>query len=266
MNLTRSLSFQDNSWYRWHLGGVDVFVRRCGSLWQSFYRQIPWTESAVEYSGPAQEEPEGGGAVLDAANSGAVNNAAWNGKTATLQVSFPEKPFLLNLGGVKLHPGTELFLELQLPPAFHLLPGKGACNSEQSEILFTYNLFFLKDAWFGRDTMRGNLYASLPASVKAPPNAPLGIHCALHIRNHLKTALDLNKVPLYTDTLAIYEKDGAFISDKPVIDVYGDGDDFRETIIKEQGVLLAPPVNKNGTSESFIRKGTRMIKKIARYK
>jgi hypothetical protein len=78
--------------------------------------------------------------------------------------------------------------------------------------------------------------------------------------------LELNKVPLYTDTLAIYEKNGTFISDKPIIDVYGDGDDFRETVIKEQGALLAPSVNKNGTSESLIRRGTQMIKKIVRYK
>jgi hypothetical protein len=261
MNGIWSLSFQDNSWYCWHLAGVKLFIRRTGSLWHSFYRQIPWSECTGEYSGPVQEEPEPG-ALFNAA----LSDAAWEGKTATLQVCFPEKPFLLNINGLKLSPGIELLMELQIPPAFRLLQGKITANAEQPDTLFSCNPFFLKDTWFGRDTMRGNVYSVLPSSILRPESAPLGVFCALHIRNHFKTTLELNKVPLFTDTLAIYEKNGKYISDKPVIDVYGDGDDFRETIIKEQGVPLTPPVNKNGTSDSLIRRGTQIIKKIARYK
>jgi len=260
MNLIWSLTFQNNSWYRWHLAGTDIFIRRTGSLWQSFYRQIPWNECTGAYSGPVQEELDSG-ALSNGSLSG---SAAWNGKTAALQVCFPEKPFLLNLAGIKIYPGMELFLELQLPPAFCLLPGESNDNSEQSEILFSYIPFFLKDAWFGKDTMRGNIYSSLPTSILPSANESLGIYCALHIRNHFKTTLELNRVPLYTDMLAIYEKDGKFMSDKPVIDVYGD--DFRETVIKEQGTLLAFPVIKSGRGDSIIRRGTQIIKKIARYK
>lgn len=255
MNLIRSLTFKDNVWYCWHLAGTNIYIRRTGSLWQSFYRQIPWTECTGTYTGPSQEEPE---------SAAAFNNAAWNGKTAILQIGFPEKPFLLNLGGITLYPGMELFLELQLPPAFCLLPGESEINMEQSEILFNYVPFFLKDAWFGKDTMRGDIYSSLPASFLPSANASLGIYCALQIRNHFKTTLELNRVPLYTDTLGIYEQNGKIISDKPVIDVFGD--DFRETIIKEQGTLLAPPVVKTGVGDTLIRRGTQMIKKIARYK
>jgi len=251
INLAWTFTFPEDYWYCWHLAGSDIFIRRQGNYWQSFCRKIPWNERGGGYSGPVQEAPE---------TADGINTAVWNGETATLQLCFPEKPFLINSGGLRLLPGTEIPLKLQLPPAFRLIAGNNPIQTEPEEVLFTFAPFTLKEAWYGEDTMKGILCCSLSNIIGADSELPPGIKCTVLIRNRTKTPLELNKVPLYTDTLAVYEINGKFISDIPVIEPHGS--DFRETIIKEQGMLLAPPAMKNGMGDTLIRRGTEIIRNI----
>jgi len=261
-NLIWSFTFPEGIWYCWHLAGSEIFVRRRGKYWDSVFRKIPWNERDKVYSGPVQEEPAAADTSADAAAS-AATTAVQNEETAVLQMCFPEKPFLINLGGLRLLPGAETALTLQLPPAFRLIAGDSAFQAEPEETLFSFTPFTLKDAWYGDDTMKGILCSVLPGialpDADTPEPAP-GIECTVLIRNRTKAPLDLTKVPLYTDTLAVYEINGKFISDRPLIEPHGN--DFRETIIKEQGVLLAPPAIKNGVGDTLIRRGTEIIRNI----
>jgi len=258
-NLIWSFSFSEDIWYCWHLAGSEIFVRRRGKYWDSFCRKLQWIERCGGYSGPVEEEPAGADRSADAAAS-AVTTAVGNEETAVLQMCFPEKPFLINLGALRLLPGTETSLTLQLPPAFRLIAGDSAFQAEPEEILFTYTPFTLKEAWYGEDTMKGIICSVLPNIIVPDSDTPPGIECTVLIRNRTKAPLELTKVPLYTDTLAIYEINGKFISDQPLIEPHGG--DFREAIIKEQGVLLAPPAIKSGVGDTLIRRGTEIIRNI----
>jgi len=262
-NLIWSFTFPEDIWYCWHLAGANIFVRRRGKYWDSFCRTLQWSEHSGVYSGPVQEEP---------AAADLINTAVRNEETATLQMCFPEKPFLINLEALRLLPGTETSLTLQLPPAFRLIAGDNPIQTEPEETLFTFTPFTLKEAWYGEDTMKGIICSVLPGILipdsdtpatagTAPATAsPPGIECTVLIRNRTKGQLDLTRVPLYTDTLAVYEINGKFISDQPLIEPHGS--DFRETIIKEQGVLLAPPAIKSGMGDTLIRRGTEIIRNI----
>jgi len=254
-NLIWSFTFPEDIWYCWHLAGSEIFIRRRGKYWDSVCRKIPWNERDKVYSGPVQEEP----AAADVAAS-AVNTAVQDEETAVLQMCFPEKPFLINLGSLRLLPGTETALTLQLPPAFRLIAGDSVFQADTEETLFSFTPFMLKDTWYGEDTMKGVLCSVLPGIVQPDAEPAPGIECTVLIRNRTKAQLDLTKVPLYTDTLAVYEINGKFISDRPLIEPHGN--DFRETIIKEQGVLLAPPAIKNGVGDTLIRRGTEIIRNI----
>jgi hypothetical protein len=254
-----SLTFQEARWYCWHLAGSDIFVCRTGNCWQSYYTKLPWNERSGGCSGPVQEEPDG--AVLP-------GKVIMDGETAVLRPCLPEKPFVVNLSGLHLFPGTEISLEFQLPPKFRLITEENGAHPELAEILFNFAPFILKETWYSHDTMKGVIGSSLSAVVpdankpgdKAGSPEPLpGIGCAMLIRNRSKTTVDLDKVPLYTGILAVYENGGKFICDGPVIDVYGK--DFHLSVKPVQGTLLTPAC-KSGKGDALIHWGSRIIRNI----
>ena len=259
MNPSWSLTFQEARWYCWHLAGADIFICRSGNCWQGFCTKLPWDERRGGCSGPVQEEPE---------NAAYADKVIMNGETAALRPCLPEKPFVVNLGGLHLFPGTEISLEFQLPPRFRLITEENGAHPEPAEILFNFAPFILKETWYSQDTMKGAVGASLSAVVPDTDNSGdtagsseslPGIGCTMLIRNRAKTTLDLDKVPLYTDILAVYENDGKFVCDKPVIDVYGK--DFHLSVKYVSGTLLTPAC-RNGMGDTLIHWGTRIIKNI----
>jgi len=284
-------TLSDGRWYQWHLAGAEIAVCRNNRFWQAYCRKLPWNErgaagaNAGGDDGPVQEVPGffPQGSPLDA--------AVWDGDRAALRPGLPEKPFLLNLGGLTILPGTETTLELELPPVFRFVSVNDetgmAYSADQTKagegslpyIIFSFTPFELKETWFGRNTMEGALCSSLnvpvsacvPSEQTAPSktNLPLNtrgcaqavIHCSMLIRNRAKTVLKLDNVPLYTSGLAVYAIDGKLQSDAPVVEV--SGNDFRQTgqvFRTEQGVLLTPPVSKN--TDGLIYQGTQIIKNL----
>jgi hypothetical protein len=151
----------------------------------------------------------------------------------------------------------ETTLKLVLPPLLHLNAARSSPGG--GETLFTLAPFTLKESWYGADTMQGTLCLSLPpASAKSGGAA---VRCRAQIRNRAKTALKLDKLPLYASELGIYESGGVLISDTPVIDVYGE-DDYRMSVKAPEGGTLLTPGNKSGMGDLLIHHGTQIIKNI----
>jgi hypothetical protein len=317
----KPIDFRDGQWYGWRLSGAEIFVCRQGRYWQACYKAQRWDRR----SGPGQETPAyagspaeppgclpgrplgltenpGGGGSVQGCLPGCpadwkTNSAAWNGETASLRPCFPEKPFLVSLGGVKLFPGMNIKQDLELPPVFNLTAENGGA---EPEVIFTFFPFELKETWYGRNTMEGRFCYSLPAGQPrdesgtdagsgenaGPENsiAPQAeespqadtvpqavIHCTMVVRNQTKTVLAPGQIPLYTGELAIYEQNGKLVCDTPAIDALGDG--FRMTVTARKnggtpgsdgtpgsiGTLVAPGCKNDAR---LIRQRTRIIKNI----
>ena len=222
-------------------------IYRNGKTWQGFCKDHHWNDRDDSCTGPIQETP---------VEKASLQTNVINKKTAALKPFFPEKPFLMNLGGLKLYPGIKITLELELPPVLHLVAEKGG---REPDIIFNFVPFVLKETWYGKNPMEGKICFSVPINTVAP--CSLAVHCSMTIYNKAKRLLELDKIPLYASGLSVYEKGGKLISDAPVIDALGN--DFRmsiETAGKEQCTLLSYG-NKN--DPGLIRQGTRIIKNIA---
>jgi len=280
-------TFSDGRWYQWSLAGAEIAVCRTGRFWQAYCRPLPWNERGSACG--VQEVPgfPWNGADESARAMPLLDAAVWDGDSAALRPCLPEKPFLLNLGGLTVLPGADTALELELPPAFRLVPANGedgtvsaAREDSPTAVIFGFTPFELKETWYGRNTMEGTLCSSLtvnvPACLPAQQAAPSEtdsslcargrsqavIHCGMTIRNRAKTVVRPGKVPLYADGLAVYGMGGKLQSDAAVIET--SGNDFRQTSQPpetEQGILLAPPGGKN--SDGLIRQGTQIIKNLA---
>lgn len=257
MNPAWSLTFQESRWYCWHLAGAGIYIRRSGNCWQGFCTKLPWDERRCECGGPVEEEPE---------NAAFSDKVIMDGETAALRPCLPEKPFVVNLGGLHLFPGGEISLKFRLPPRFRLITEENNDHPEQAEILFNFAPFILKETWYSRDTMKGVIGASLSAVVPDTGNSGdgsreslPGIGCTMLIRNRAKATVELDKVPLYTGILSVYENGGKFICDGPVIDVYGK--DFQLSVKHVSGTLLTPAC-KSGMGDALIQWGTRIIRNI----
>ncbi|MDR0448217.1 MAG: hypothetical protein LBH07_06070 [Treponema sp.] len=217
------LNFKEAVWYYWHLAGAEVFICRTGIFWQAFCRTIPWKQRENFCTGPVEKAPD-----LFAE----LQKTALDCKTASLCPCLPEKPFLLNLKGQKLFPGTEMTLDLEFPPVLRLTAAEG--NSEQNTI-FSFILFELKETLYSPHTMDGTFCSSISAS-KLPGAM---INCSMLIRNRTKTVMELDAIPFFADMLSIYEINGKLVSDTPVIDAIANG--FRMSymnIKRNHGTIL----------------------------
>jgi len=254
-----TLTFQEFRWYCWHLAGAKIFICRAGNCWQGFCAKIPWDERKGGCSGPVQEEPE---------NASVADKIIMEGETASLRPCLPEKPFVVNLGALRLFPGQEISLEFRLPPRFRLVTEDTGETPEPAETLFNFAPFILKETWYSHNTMKGVI--GIPLSVIVPDTGNTGdasdseeffpgIGCTMLIRNRAKTTVELDKVPLYTDLLAVYENNGKFICDGLIIDEYGK--DFHLSVNPGQGTLVTPAC-KSGMGDTLIQWGTRIIKNI----
>jgi len=251
------LTFQESCWYCWHLAGAGIFICRSGNCWQGFCTKIPWDERKGGCSGPVQEEP---------ANAAFADKVIMDGETAALRPCLPEKPFVVNLNALRLFPGQEISLDFRLPPNFRLITEEESDQPE--ETIFNFAPFILKETWYSHNTMKGVIGFPLSAAVPGTDNAGdvsgspetfPGIGCTMLIRSRAKNTVELDKVPLYTDILAVYENNGKFICDGLIIDEYGK--DFHLTVKPEQGTLLTP-ASKSGMGDTLLQWGTRIIKNI----
>ena len=253
-------TFEEGQWYLWRFAGAEIAVCRTEETWQGFCKSLRWEKRDASCTGPLQEKP---------AVQTALQTNVLNAKTASLRPFLPEKPFLINLGGLKLYPGMKITLELEIPPALYLMAEK---DGNTPEFIFNFVPFTLKETWHGKNSMEGFFCSSLPVNTGVPCNP--AIHCSLTIRNRTKNAAELNAIPFYAGGLSVYEKDRKLISESPVIDTLENN--FRmavETADTEYGTMLTqgnkndPNLIRRGTSAlsdlgGGLQQGTRIIKNI----
>jgi hypothetical protein len=278
-----SFAPREGVWYRWNLWGAEIAVRGGpGGRWQGFCRELCWNRRGGACSGPREGEAPQGTAVTVL---GEPENTA---PRIALTPFLPARPFLVSSGDtLRLAPGTEAILALELPPALRLTLHSGT----SAGVLFTFAPFVVKETWHG-DTMTGTLCYSLSA-VEGPPGggaagggaeggaeggASGGIRCRILLRNRTRAVLEPGKIPLYAGELSVYGLPaglpgadslpgaGALYSDTPVIDVYG-SEDFRISLKEPEAAGSKPALivqgSKNGMGDLLIHRGAQIIKNIA---
>jgi hypothetical protein len=272
---------REDVWYRWNLWGAEIALRGGpGGRWQGFCRELPWNRRTGVCSGPLEGKAPDGTAITALWEVPPENTEPQIALTPCL----PAKPFLVfPADTLRLAPGTETILELEIPPVLRLTLHSGA----SAELLFTFTPFTLKETWYGEDTMTGILCYALPgaagttagtAAVAAGTAESAGIRCRILLRNRTRAILEPGKMPLRVEELSVYGQNGAgslpdagslssaLYSDMPVIDVYG-GDDFRISLKEPEADRGAKPAlivkgSKNGMGDLLIHHGTQIIKNI----
>ncbi|MDR1142855.1 MAG: hypothetical protein LBK77_01395 [Spirochaetaceae bacterium] len=284
---------REGVWYRWNLWGAEIAVRRGpGGRWQGFCRSLSWNDCRGACSGPLEGEAPDGAAITALWEVPPENTE----QRIALTPCLPAKPFLVfPADTLRLSPGTEAILELEMPPIARLTLHSGG----SSEVLFTFTPFTVKETWYGEDTMTGILCYVLPAAngarqvggdrqagaggtgpagtaVGGTAESVPGVRCRLLLRNRTRTILEPGKMPLHVEELSVYGQknggdclSGALYSDMPVIDVYG-GEDFRvsfrwpETGGDHANIpSLIVQGSKSGMGGLLVHHGARIIKSIA---
>ncbi|MDR2768077.1 MAG: hypothetical protein LBB82_07100 [Treponema sp.] len=261
---------EENVWYRWMLNGAAVYLRRDASLLTCAYTAARWREksrAAFEdqgalFGGPMDAPPPSDAVYTVTASASAQ---------AAITPFLSGKPFLAGTEHLRLFPGAELSLRLELPPSLRL--------SASGETLFSFSPFIVNETWYGEDTMTGMLCYSLRASAPQiadadpndafPRNAGAGIVCPLLVRNKSKTVLAFENLPLYTGELSIYElgrgTDAGLCTDTAVIDAWGGGE-FRTSVRRprdDDAYRLLCAGTESNMGDILIKQGTRIIKHAA---
>jgi len=199
-------------------------------------------------------------------------------------------PYLVSArNDVKIHPGTEAWFTIALPPVMRI-------ELEAGHALFEGSPFTTTSTWFG-DKTSGNLCLSLPieldpeckneqgyaasyiSSDEAIPADPLLqeslqkaarylackslIQCRIVVRNKSKEVLDLKRLAIFTDLMNVYEKDGMLISDTVVITGTADGSlqtNIDDTSCKKLKKIYSAP--KTGLNEVLIKRGVSFLRSI----
>jgi hypothetical protein len=247
-------------WYRWDLHGAAAWLKKeaapGGFLWHTAFKAVCLGDAlaaALNCGGPREEDPPG-------ELSFTVSHGG--GPGARLRPCLDFKPCLAKLGDkLSLLPGAEARFTLYLPPAFRFEAGSACLDAALP--------FIHREAWFG-DTMLGVLCLYLPAALVFPagPEKPVGpaafVRCGLSIRNRSKTAADISRQLIYTESLGVYEAEGQLCSDRVVVEILSGGD------LK---ISAAPPKGKparigsaprSGVGDVLIRRGADFIKDILR--
>ena len=296
------LAFAEGRWYRWNMAGAEIAVCRSGNVWRGRCRSLRWDRRnkdagtgvvCTDETATSENSTTAGNENSTTAESGSIYNVYTSvgaGTSAALRPCLPEKPFLVKTAALSILPGMEVTVELDLPPLFRLIPvehsaagipadgeagiaggGPAPANPVNGEALFTFSPFVLNETWYGADTTRGILCASLPANAPGREQAsdpaadtPGMVRSTALIRNRGKAALELSAFPLYAGELAVYGKDRRLFCDNPVIDAYGNGD-FRMTARtgREEtppGLLLCPGSKSAGPT--LVHQGTRIIRNL----
>ena len=256
-----SFTFPEGQWYCWSLSGAEIFICRKDRNWQSFHKSIRWDKRGFSCTGPVEATPD---------YRGNVRTNIINRKTAALWPYLPKKPFLLNLSGLKIFPGMKITLDLVLPPLLRLVAKK---SKGDPDLIFDFNLFELKESWYGKTPIEGIVCSLLPFNAHGktceietdspgddPTPGRIGVNCSMQVCNKTKTVLELDNIPFYANELNVYEKDGKLTCDTPVVDALENG--FHMTVIpakSEYGNLLTHGYKHES---GFIHQGTWFIKNI----
>jgi hypothetical protein len=267
---------QEARWYRWRLNGAAAYIRRDGDEWRIACKSIPYREIGGDAGGPEEAPPDTPAKLpldipaqlpLDTPPESLKCRLALGAGTGlTLRPYLRDRPYLAAIrGGLRLLPGMEARFVLALPPVVQFeLTGE--------KVLADWSPFICSETWYGEDTMSGDLCLSIPAEVGTMPGSPetlpFGIpaliRCELLVRNRARTALDLDRLILYTAPVNVYEDGEGLVCDTIVADALGAGE-FRMNVQAPgpgQRRILSVGI-KSGVGEILIHRGVSLLKTIA---
>lgn len=272
---------KDTRWYRWKLDGASIWMRKNGEEWRFTLVSIPFKLIQSDARGPEQADPPA---------DVSISLAVASGKKVALRPYPSPIPYLVSArNDVKIHPGTEAWFTIALPPIMRI-------ELEAGHALFEGSPFTTTSTWFG-DKTSGNLCLSLPVELdpeckneqgyaassisrdEAIPADPLLqeslqkaarylackslIQCRIVVRNKSKEVLDLKRLAIFTDLMNVYEKDGMLISDTVVITGTADGSlqtNIDDTSCKKLKKIYSSP--KTGLNEVLIKRGVSFLRSI----
>jgi hypothetical protein len=252
----KSFEPEPGKWYRWDLHGAAAWLKKeaspGGFCWHTAFETVPLGEAlsaASNCGGPREgEAPEGLSCTVSGGGPAAVRLRPCPGS----------KPCLVKMGDkLNLLPGAEARFTLYLPPVFRFEAGNACLDSALP--------FIHSEAWFG-DTMLGLLCLYLPPPLVFPAPGPQGpaafIRCALTIKNRSRTAADIGRQLIYTESLGLYEAEGSLRSDLVTVEILSGGDLKMTTVPPRGKHTRIGPVPRNRVGDILIRRGTDFIKDI----
>jgi hypothetical protein len=274
---------KDAQWYRWKLDGASLWMYKEGEEWRFALNSLPFKHLQSDSDGPEPVEPLEGVSV---------SIAVAGGKKAALHPHPSPIPYLVSArNDVKIHPGTEAWFTIALPPVLRV-------ELESGYVLYEGSPFTTPSTWFG-DKTSGNLCLSLPieldpaskngqgaadgadGTAKAASPASLSmqesmrraaqylackslIHCRIIVKNRSKEPLDVKRLAIFTDLMNVYEKEDTLVSDTVVIT--GTADGSLQTNIEDmdfKGLHKIHTASKTGLNELLIRRGVSFLRSIA---
>lgn len=279
---------KNSQWYRWKLDGASLWMYRNGEEWRFALKTLPFKHLQSDADGPSPVDPP---------EDIAVSLAVSAGKRVALRPRPSPLPYLISArNDVTIHPGTEAWFTIALPPVLRL-------ELDSGYPLFEGSPFTTTTTWFG-DKTSGNLCLSLPIELDPEcknEQSPVAsdehstgpelateeasslsfsmrqsmhraaqylackslIHCRIVVKNRSKDPLDVERLAIFTDLMNVYEKEGTLVSDTVVIT--GTADGSLQTNIDDtssRGLQKIHIAAKTGLNEVLIRRGVSFLRRI----
>ncbi len=251
--------FEDGTWYRWHLDGAEIFLKKTGEEWRTVLNRRAMNDFDGRFFGP---EPCG------EPLSGAATITVSPGDTAALRPVMPDRPFLLAAtNAVNLLDGAQAQFFVDLPIFLRLETEKGASLGE-------FSPFSLSNTWFG-DKTGGTLCYSLRASLdplcrgetiegsNAVPAFKSLVKCGITVRNHSRSRLEFKQLAVYTELLRIRGEAGYLRTDTIIVEGLADGS-LKMTVqggALPKGARLLSPARMR-QSELLVRRGVAFLRTV----
>ncbi len=258
-------------WYSWALDGASLWMRKNGEEWRFALQSIPFKRIENDAHGPDNTDPP---------EDISISFAVARGKKVVLRPHPSSTPYLVAARNeVKIHPGTEAWFTIALPPLFRV-------ELESGAVLFEAAPFTTTTTWFG-DKTSGNLCLSLPIELDPECRNENGelvdsntresleraayylacrslIRCRIAVKNQSKEALDVKRLAIFTNLMNVYEKEDTLVSDMVVITATADGS--LQTHIDDTGTKHLRKIHtasKTQLNEMLIQKGVSFLRSIA---
>ena len=277
----------NSQWYHWKLDGASLWMYKNGEEWRFACKSLPFKHLQSDAGGPS---------LVDPPEDIPVSLAVSAGTKVALCPHPNSLPYLISArNNVTIHPGSEAWFTIALPPVLRL-------ELDSGSVLFEANPFTTTPTWFG-DKTSGNLCLSLPIELdpeckneqssaddteqralpsKEGTSSPSFnvresqqraaqylackslIHCKIVVKNKSRDPLGIERLAIFTDLMNLYEHEGTIVSDTVVITGTADGSlqtNIDETVSK--GLRRIHRAAKAGLNELLIRRGVGFLRSIA---
>jgi hypothetical protein len=242
---------EEGRWYCWHLNGAAAYLRKEKNEWRTAFAAIPPGAMGERFGGPEEAPPpESLPNIL----------SIGPGHRVMLRPSLSPKPYLAALETkTRLFPETKTVLDVFFPPLLQF-------ELSRNLILAAFMPFVLRETWFGVNTTSGVLCLALPPPLvlgekETPKPRDALIRGSLILWNRSKDPVDISRIIIYTEALAVYEEENRLYTDGIIMEFLAGGD-LRINAQAPGKPMKRISRNSHGTRNVLIRRGTDFIKEI----